>query len=346
MKTEIDKILNWYHENKRLLPWRLDKNPYHVWISEIMLQQTRIEAVIDYYNRFLDNIPTIKDLATISEDKLLKLWEGLGYYNRARNLKKAAMIMEKEYHGSFPNTYEEILSLPGIGEYTASAIASICFNLSTPTVDGNVMRVYTRVNEDKSNIDDVKTKKMIRDNITKLIPKESGNFNEALMEIGETICLPNGTPKCDICPLKEVCKARRNNTWMNYPVKKEKKKQQEKKYTILILKSKDKYAIIKRENETLLNNLWGFPYIENHISKKELENNLKEKNISYIKIKKFITCKHIFTHQIWNMNSYLIEIEEENKNYTWASLKELKDTYAIPTAFKPFLSCINKKEKE
>ena len=184
MKKIVDPLLEWYLENKRMLPWRKTKDPYHIWISEIMLQQTRIEAVIPYYERFMRRLPDISSLASINEDELLKLWEGLGYYNRARNLKKAALIIMKDYNGIFPDTYEEIKKLPGIGEYTASAIASICFNEQTLTVDGNVLRVLARVKEDKRNVDLIRTKKEVRKELEKIIPEDSGNFNESLMEHG------------------------------------------------------------------------------------------------------------------------------------------------------------------
>ena len=220
MQNKLTSLSTWYQENKRSLPWRVDKNPYHVWISEIMLQQTRIEAVIPYYQHFINNLPTIHDLACIEEDKLLKLWEGLGYYSRAKNLKKAAQIIESEYQGIFPKNYEEILKLPGIGEYTASAITSICFNQKEVTIDGNVLRVYTRFFNDNSNIDDVKVKKEIRKHLMNLIPNDAGNFNQGMMELGETICLPKGLPKCQECPLNQACLAYKKKTYQTLPQKK------------------------------------------------------------------------------------------------------------------------------
>lgn len=189
MEKMREPILNWYQENKRDLPWRKGKNPYFIWISEIMLQQTRIEAVFGYYDRFLKNLPTIQDLAQVDEEKLLKLWEGLGYYNRARNLKKAAQMIEEKYHGEMPKKFEELLELPGIGEYTAGAISSIAFNEPVPAVDGNVLRVLSRVLLSKKDVLEAKTKKEFTEKLRKIMPKQAGDFNEGLMELrGTNLC--------------------------------------------------------------------------------------------------------------------------------------------------------------
>ena len=330
-------LLEWFSLNKRTLPWRLDKEPYKIWISEIMLQQTRIEACIDYYYRFIDNIPDIETLASIPLDKLLKLWEGLGYYNRAKNLQKAAIIIMEKYQGKFPDDYSKILELPGVGEYTASAISSICFNKKEPTVDGNVLRVYTRINKYSKDITSLKTKKEIRENLKKIMPDESGNFNEAMMELGEKICLPNTKPKCNICPVSKYCKIANTDLWLNYPVKSKKTVKKTINYTILILKYQDKIAISKRTKKGILNGLWGFIDLEGNLSIEEITNYLKEQHIDYLSIESFITNKHIFTHQIWYMNSYLIKVKTNNKNYTWASISLIDKKYALPTAFKPLI---------
>ena len=343
-ENDIDQLLHWYQKNKRILPWRIDKNPYHVWIYEIMLQQTRIEAVKKYYDRFMKRIPDIHTLATIPEDELLKLWEGLGYYSRARNLKKAAQTIEEKYAGTFPNTYEEIITLSGIGEYTASAIASICFGEKTSCVDGNVMRVISRICHDKRNIDDAKTKKELKKELEQIMPKEAGDFNEGLMELGETICIPNGIPLCEECPLKNACLSYQDQDYMNYPVRNEKKEKKELEYTVCILKYKNLYWIEKRKQKGILQNLWQFPNMEGKYSKKELETKLKDKEFQVGKITKQKTYTHIFTHQKWHMTSYVIELSEkpdcltENENVsTWKDLEEIKRDYAIPTAFQPFL---------
>ena len=347
MKEYATKIVNWYEQNKRFLPWRESQTPYHVWISEIMLQQTRIEAVKKYYQRFIQEIPDIQTLANVDDDKLLKLWEGLGYYSRAKNLKKAAMQIMNEYQGTFPTTYVEILKLPGIGEYTASAIASICFGEKQITIDGNVLRIYARINNDNRPIDDIRVKNNIREELLKIVPDASGSFNQGLMEIGETICLPKGEPKCHICPLKEICEANHKRTYQSLPVKLPKKEKKEEYYTIILFHFQEKYAIYKRSNETLLNNLWSFPTITSNKSALELKEYLKENKIAYKRIIPSITNCHIFTHKKWQMISYLVELESINnlENYQFASLEELIKNYCIPSAYQPFLKELKRNDR-
>lgn len=339
MKRYTETIIKWYQKNKRELPWRKDTNPYHIWVSEIMLQQTRIEAVIEYYHHFLEKIPDIETLSIIEDEVLLKLWEGLGYYNRARNLKIAAIQIMKDYQGKFPTKYIEIIKLKGIGEYTASAISSICYNEPQVTVDGNVLRVFTRFYNDTRNIDDLKTKKSIREFLQQIIPKESGDFNQGLMEIGEVICIPNGVPKCSICPLQKDCLAYQNNTYQELPIRKEKIKKKEENYTILLFQYQDEYAIYQRKEESLLNNLWAFPHLEGFLTLKKLKSYLQEQKIEYQQIQQGIQSTHIFTHKKWNMISYQIKITTKNKlpQYTWKKLSEIKKEYPIPTAYKSFL---------
>lgn len=332
MKKVVEPLLKWYIENKRELPWRKDKDPYHVWISEIMLQQTRIEAVKGYYDRFMHILPTIESLSKVNEDELLKLWEGLGYYNRARNLKKAAIKIMEEYSGIFPDEYEEILKLPGIGEYTAGAISSISFNKKEVAIDGNVMRVYSRVMNKDIDVSDLKVKKEIGLEIKKILPSNSGDFNEGIMELGETICLPNAIPKCDICPLSKYCLAHKYHTEDSIPRKVIKKEKIEENYTILLLISNNKVAIRKRK-EGLLKNMWEFPNIEGSLKKNQV---LKMYN-SIIRVEDGIENTHIFSHKKWYMKSYLVELSNEIPEYIWLTLEEIKKDYAIPTAFMPFL---------
>lgn len=342
MKKVVKPLLDWYQENKRDLPWREDNNPYHIWISEIMLQQTRIEAVIPYYKRFMKELPTILDLAQVEEDKLLKLWEGLGYYNRARNLKKAACEIVSKYHGTFPNDYEKICALPGIGEYTASAIASICFSLKEVTVDGNVLRVYMRLKSSNENVDLLPIRKKVRKNLMEIVPKESGNFNQALMELGEVICLPNGMPKCNICPLQDFCKARKEHTYLSIPVRKQKTQKKQQKYTVLLYICGNKIALHKRGEEGLLKNLWEFPNISGSYKKEEVSRYLTECAMKTESIVQSISYTHIFTHVKWQMGSYIIKVSEESKKYIWKDLKEIKKDFAIPSAFQPFLNVLEK----
>ena len=338
MKECIELILNWYQENKRPLPWRKDKDPYHVWISEIMLQQTRIEAVIDYYERFMKRLPTIQDLAEVEEDELLKLWEGLGYYSRARNLKKAAIKIMEEYHGIFPNNYEDIKSLPGIGDYTAGAISSICFDLPEVAIDGNVMRVFCRVTNKDLDVGDLKTKKYIGEEIKKIIPSSSGDFNQGIMELGEVICIPGGVPKCDICPLKNHCLGHIKKRECLIPRKINKTKKLEEEYTLFLLKCGDKFAIRKRESG-LLKNMWEFPNQSGFLTYDEVKEIIP--NITSITLG--ITNTHIFSHKKWYMNSYFIEVKKEIKDYTWETIESIEKNYAIPTAFMPFFEDIKKR---
>ena len=337
MKNCVEILLNWYIKQKRNLPWREDNNPYHVWISEIMLQQTRIEAVIEYYLRFIKRIPDIKTLSEIREDELLKLWEGLGYYSRARNLHKAAIMIMEKYGGLFPSNYEDIKSLPGIGEYTAGAIASICFNLKEVAVDGNVMRVYCRIENKDLDVSDLKVKKEIGNYIKSILPKNSGDFNQAIMELGEVICIPNGTPKCNLCPLNNRCLAHQNHNEEVIPKKVIKKEKEIEDYTVFIIQYKDLIAIKKRE-AGLLKNMWEFPNILGKLNSNEVENIIP----NILSCKESISNTHIFTHKKWNMISYSIELSKKDSSYTWVSLEQLKKEYALPTAFKPFLKQIEK----
>ena len=336
MQDYISNLEEWFLENRRILPWRRDKNPYHVWISEVMLQQTRIEAVISYYERFMKELPDISSLANVSEDKLLKLWEGLGYYNRARNLKKAAFMIMEKYGGVFPTTYAEIIQLPGIGEYTASAISSICFGENQVTVDGNVMRVFTRVYNDSSNISKDSTRVMIHDRLLSMMSFDPGCFNEAMMELGEVICIPNGMPKCDICPLKEGCLSYQNSNYYLFPVKDEKKVKEEVDMTVIIPIWQGKTLVRKRKSPGLLHNLYEFPNI---VGNKSIEE-IREWSLEYgivENIKKSICYIHVFTHKKWKMQAYFVTFESVNCQDMFYSVSEVEERFALPTAFSPFL---------
>ena len=257
----VKPIVKWYQEQEKILPWKQDKEPYHIWISEIMLQQTRIEAVKKYYTRFMKELPTIQHLAKVSDEKLLKLWEGLGYYNRARNLKKAAIQIEENYKGQMPTSYAELLNLSGIGEYTAGAIASISYQEKVPAVDGNVLRVVSRVIASKDDVLLPETKKRITKKLLEIMPDESGDFNEGLMELGEKICLPNTIPLCEKCPIQQFCIANKEKLTNEIPVRIKKQKRKVEKRTVFIVKYKDEIAIRKREKTGILANLYEFPNV-------------------------------------------------------------------------------------
>lgn len=336
MKKYIDNLEDWFLENRRVFPWRRDKNPYHVWISEVMLQQTRIEAVISYYERFMRELPDISSLANVSGDKLLKLWEGLGYYNRARNLKRAAVMVMEEYDGVFPTTYSEIIKLPGIGEYTASAISSICFGEKEVTVDGNVMRVFTRFYNDFSNISKDRTKVMIHDRLLSVMAGNPGDFNEGMMELGEVICIPNGIPECSICPLKDGCLSYKNGNYYMFPVKDEKKVKEEVEMTVIIPIWKNKTFVRKRKDSGLLHNLYEF---FNVIGNKSVDDiRALSKEFGKVKsIKKSICYTHVFSHKKWKMQAYFVFFDEVNCPNKFYSISEVEEEFALPTAFSPFL---------
>ena len=257
----VEPIVKWYQKQEKLLPWKQDKEPYHIWVSEIMLQQTRIEAVKKYYTRFMKELPTIHDLADVPEEKLLKLWEGLGYYSRAKNLKKAAIQIQENNHGKMPTSYVELLKLPGIGEYTAGAIASISYNEKVPAVDGNVLRVVSRVLASKEDVLLPETKKKITNKLLEIMPDEAGDFNEGLMELGEKVCLPNTVPLCATCPIQEFCMANKENLTNEIPVRAKKQKRKIENKTVFILKYKNEIAIRKREKTGILANLYEFPNV-------------------------------------------------------------------------------------
>lgn len=257
----VEPIVKWYQKQEKTLPWKQDKEPYHIWVSEIMLQQTRIEAVKKYYTRFMKELPTIQDLAVVPEEKLLKLWEGLGYYSRAKNLKKSAIQIQENNHGKMPTSYVELLKLPGIGEYTAGAIASISYNEKVPAVDGNVLRVVSRVLASKEDVLLPETKKKITNKLLEIMPDEAGDFNEGLMELGEKICLPNTVPLCEKCPIQEFCMANKENLTNEIPVRVKKQKRKIENKTVFILKYKNEIAIRKREKTGILANLYEFPNV-------------------------------------------------------------------------------------
>ncbi len=321
----IAPLTEWFEENKRILPWRADREPYHVWISEIMLQQTRIEAVMRYYERFTDALPDIKSLSVVDDDTLLKLWEGLGYYSRARNLKKAAQKIVSDFGGSFPETYREILTLPGIGEYTAGAIASICFDAPVAAVDGNVLLP--------------ETKKAVTERLNAVMPKCSGAFNEALMELGETVCLPNGAPLCESCPLSGQCRAYRDGLTAEIPVRVKKLKRSRADKTVLILRDKEgRLAVEKRPDTGLLAGMYQLPNLDGNYSEKELYDILAAQNIRVKNIARGKSAKHVFTHIDWYMQAYAVAVEAPCDRYLWVSDSELKERFPLPTAFRKLLN--------
>ncbi len=328
-------LLPWFAQNARDLPWRRDREPYHVWLSEIMLQQTRVEAVRGYYARFLQALPTVQVLADCPEDKLLKLWEGLGYYNRARNLQKAARIVGES---GFPTTYEGLLALPGIGEYTAGAVASICFDRPVAAVDGNVLRVLARYLTDPALITDPKTKKRAKLDLEAIYPVDRpGDFTQALMELGATVCVPNGPPKCADCPLKSKCKAFLTGKTADFPVKADKKARKVEARTVFLLRCGGKIAIEKRPAQGLLAGLWQLPNVPGHLTPDQALGQAARWMAEPHDLLTQRRKKHIFTHITWELEGCEIACGREDTRFVWATPEQLAGEYALPTAFRQFL---------
>ncbi|MBS6367007.1 MAG: A/G-specific adenine glycosylase [Clostridiales bacterium] len=333
-----DRLLGWYRQNKRDLPWRADQDPYHVWLSEIMLQQTRVEAVKAYYTRFLQALPTIGALAQADDELLHKLWEGLGYYTRVRNLKKAAQQIVTQYGGQFPRTHDEILRLAGIGPYTAGAIGSICFDLPTPAVDGNVMRVITRLTARADPIDLPATRKDITQKLSSVYPAGAcGDFTQSLMELGATVCGPNGAPACLLCPLSDLCRARQAGQQTLYPVKSAKKARRIEPRTVYLLRCDGRIALQKRPSRGLLAGLWELPNELGACSAQQALERAAQMQLSPYELVKSVHAVHIFTHIEWQMCCYEILCRTASDAFTWVYPQALQQAYALPTAFRIFL---------
>lgn len=310
--------MEWYRHSKRELPWR-GADPYRVWVSEIMLQQTRVEAVKGYYARFLEKFPSAEALAAASEEEVLKAWEGLGYYSRARNLHRAAKLIARD---GFPATYEGVRALPGVGDYTAGAISSIALGLPRPAVDGNVLRVLTRLLADEKNIDEPATKAAFSEALKEVYPPEAGDFCQALMELGAIVCVPNGEPMCSICPWQGLCLAHLEGRESEFPVRSEKRARKQVPLNVYVLERDGRYALHKR-GKGLLANLWEFPNSEN--------------SQDFGEVLETRRATHIFTHIEWHMTGRLVRAREHFPQFEWATAEEIKARYAIPSAFKAFM---------
>ena len=327
-------LLLWYREHARDLPWRRSPTPYHVWLSEIMLQQTRVAAVLDYYRRFLQAAPTVADLAALSQDQLMKLWQGLGYYSRARNLHKAARVIVEELGGVFPNTYETIRALPGVGDYTAGAVSSIAFGLPVPAVDGNVLRVTARICGDDGDISTPAMKKRVTQALAQIIPLEApGTFNQAMMELGATVCLPNGPPLCDRCPAAHLCRAFREGRTDQLPVKGGKRARRVEERQVYLLFYGDQVALRPRPERGLLAGLWEYP---NELA--EDSSCLERWGLSPLSLERAGQGRHIFTHIEWHMTALAGELASPDlpDGWVWADRRELGEVYALPSAFQCF----------
>ena len=329
-------LLPWYKVNQRDLPWRRDRDPYHIWLSEIMLQQTRVEAVKGYYTRFLEALPTVESLSNADDEQLHKLWEGLGYYTRVRNLKKAACVIMNDHGGQFPGEYAQVLALPGIGEYTAGAICSIAFSQPTPAVDGNVLRVISRLTNDPTAIDLPAYKKQVQTSLAAVYPTDAGAFTQALMELGATVCGPNRKPDCENCPCRAFCLARKNGTQDTLPVRLPKRGRRREEMTVLILRCDGRYGIRKRPAKGLLAGMWEFPHISGKLILTDVIAKVEEMGLNPRDILRQVEKEHIFTHIEWDMNGIYMEVAEPIPELTWLTPEQIRREAALPTAFRQF----------
>ena len=337
----VNDLLDWYKKNARVLPWRNQNNPYYTWVSEIMLQQTRVEAVKSYFVRFMEALPTVKDLAEADPDQLMKLWEGLGYYNRARNLQKAAILIQEEHDGVIPQDFKKLLSLPGIGTYTAGAIASMAYQVPVPAVDGNVLRILNRLTGSYDDIMLPKVKKQMEEDLLPIMPKtRSGELNQALMDLGATICKPNGAPLCTECPLSHSCVAYQQNLTDELPVKSSKKPRKIEQKTVFLFTCNGEYALHQRDDKGLLANLWEFPNMDSSLPISKLEALLEVHDITDYTLELLGSAKHIFSHVEWHMIGYRVTIPNKDatlfEDLTWATPTQIEENYAIPNAFKAY----------
>ena len=336
-------LLYWYQGAARDLPWRRDPSPYHVWISEIMLQQTRVEAVKGYYARFLEAFPSVEALAAADDDALNKVWQGLGYYSRARNLKKAAAVLVRDYGGKLPDDHDALLGLPGIGAYTAGAISSIAFGRPTPAVDGNVLRVVTRLCAEDADITKQTTKDDVTAALAAVYPQtadEASMMTQALMELGATVCVPNGAPHCADCPLASVCLAHAAGNELQYPNKPPKKGRTVTEKTVFLLRCGDRYAIRKRPSSGLLAGLWEFPALDEKLDADGALSYLADFGLAVTSLAQLPDAKHIFTHIEWHMNGFIAEAAAEHADFVWADAEEIRRTYSIPSAYKAYLALL------
>ena len=346
LKRMAEPLINWYRANKRDLPWRNNPTPYHVWVSEIMLQQTRVEAVKPFYARFLNELPDIKSLAEAEEDKILKLWEGLGYYNRVRNMQKAAQQVMEIHNGQFPADYEAIRNLTGIGNYTAGAISSFAFGIPKPAVDGNVLRVISRITENYDDIMKASVRTRVERELEEVIPADAASdFNQGLIELGAIVCVPNGSPKCEECPMAHLCKAKANGTQLELPVKSKAKARKIEEKTVFIFKDGENVAICKRPARGLLASLYELPNVEGHLTEEEALEYSKKIGLAPLHIKELGEAKHIFSHVEWHMIGYAIKVDELEKSCTEKMLfihpEEVEKEYPIPAAFEKYAKCVN-----
>ena len=347
MSLFSDELLKWYRHNRRVLPWREDPTPYHVWLSEIMLQQTRVEAVKRYYSRFLESLPDVASLAQASEETCLKLWEGLGYYSRVRNMRKGAGEVMERCGGEIPSTSAELIRLPGIGQYTAAAIASIAFGERIPAIDGNLLRIFSRLAMYEDSIRTPAAHKAAAAYFLALMPEkqdspENGNFNQALMDLGSAVCLPNAKPDCGSCPVSGFCRIHRERNGSEaelprIPAGREKKTEY---LTVFLIRTGDRTAVRKRPARGLLAGLYEFPNAPGELDPEEAAGWLRKNRVEPVRIRRICDAEHIFTHKKWIMRGYEVltdSFAEKEIPFIMADAEEILHKYCIPSAFTGYL---------
>ena len=341
----VPLLLDWYRQNRRDLPWRQSRDPYRVLVSEIMLQQTRAETVKPYFHRFLAVLPTVADLAEADEPTLLKLWEGLGYYSRVRNLQKAARVVMEQHGGVIPADFDALLKLPGVGRYTAGAVASIAYGIPVPAVDGNVLRVMARLTGDDTDILSPAAKKNAEAALAPCVPADdAGDFTQSLIELGALVCTPGGEPKCGDCPLHLLCVAKREGKQDVLPVRLAKTKRRVEERTVLVLRWQEsenemlpRIALRKRPAEGLLGGLYEFPCLDGHASETQVREYLSSLGLTVGEVKSLPASKHLFSHIEWRMIGYAVELtappKAEVEDWIWADAREMDGYYALPSAY-------------
>lgn len=338
-----EDLLKWFKENKREMPWRESYDPYHVWLSEIMLQQTQVVTVIPYFKRYIEKYPTLEALANASETEVLKLWEGLGYYSRARRLISCAQEVMEEHNGQMPMDYNALLKLPGIGPYTAGAILSIAYNKPYPAVDGNVKRVFSRYYNVQVPINDPKQHKVFDKLVSDVLPADARNFNQGLMELGALICKP-ASPLCEQCPIYKNCEAYNNNLQQLLPLYNKKPDKQKKIWSVALIQNEDTLLLEFRDQETLLGQMWGVPSLEidsaNH-SEEVLKNHMKTYGVDCDTLEYIGQVKHVFTHQIWEMGIFYGRVSSPQtlEKGEWQPIKEL-EKLTIGTGYRKVLKLL------
>ena len=346
----VTPLLSWYDKHARVLPWREDTAAYRVWVSEIMLQQTRVEAVKPFFERFIKALPDVQALSEAPEDELLKLWEGLGYYNRVRNMQKAARVIVSEYGGDFPADYEKLLSLPGLGHYTAGAVSSIAFGIPMPAVDGNVLRVLSRVTASYEDVLKQSVKTAMEAEVKKIIPADrAGDFNQALMELGAVVCIPNGMAKCEECPVASLCQAYCHGTVDRFPVKAAKKERKQEDKTVFIIQDGEATALRKRPPKGLLAGLYELPNVPGHMDREQALEYVRKLGLDPLYIEEMPSSKHIFSHIEWRMEAYRIRVSSlekaKDKDLIFADKEQTGKRYAIPSAFGAYARYIKEEKR-